>query len=418
MNENELRSLEEKLNKKGIYDVRQIARALNVHSEFPQKPKIIEAIIGYARGEVAPKPHSLRGAPPKSYEHDSELVAEIELLRKSAEDNSVGVSDGSDETSRSAEGVLYADGRLRTAEGGADVSPSLFTRYGLRTGDVIKGSVLAGNDGKSATLFKIISINGLAADGASARRNFSSLTHVYPDKFMPISRANGDILCREIDFFCPLGFGERAFVTGADNSACLEALKSVARGICAGFGGVEVVILLVNARPEDATYFSRAFGGAMIFASTFDKPEGYARVTAVTAFEYAKRVLEQGKDAVVLADGLFGGQIEKEALKKMLYSACNAEEGGSLTVLSTIADDCPYLAEMLAVAGAVARVSENRKTLDVKRSRSDRAGEYLGSDGLSAAENLRANYSGGEIESAFAAYADNAQITEKYKNGR
>lgn len=419
MNEYELRNIEDKLNKKGIYDVRQIARALNVHPEFPQKPKIIEAIIGYARGEVAPTPHSLRGAPPKSYEHDEELVAQIELLRKSSQTNTVGVSDGSTESSVSVEGVLYADGRLCVGPSGeADISPSLFTRYDLRTGDALKGAAMTGTDGKSATVFKIESVNGASPDGARDRRDFSSLTHIYPEIYMPLSLDDDGLLCREIDLFCPIGFGERAFVAGADNSACLEALKTIARRICAVYGDVEAVLLLNNARPEEATYFRRAFGKAAVFASTFDKSDGYARMTAVTAFEYAKRIIERGGNAVVFADGLFGGQIEKELVKKMLYSACYAEEGGSLTVISTITDDCPYRLEMLAFAGVIARVADGSAALDVARSRSDRAAEYLGKDGFAAAAYLRGKFSDGGIEGVFAQYTDNAQIMEAYKNGR
>lgn len=427
MREQMLREIEVNLNKKTIFDVRQIARALNVHSEFPQKPKIIEAILSYAKGETEPQPPSVRGAPPKSDMYDERLVLQIEQCRKvfkseeERPESVLTVNSSERDVSGKISGVLEKlgdDWFVLTASGEVFVANSFLQRYPLKVGDKITGSAIRKND--ALALMVIDEVNGFSPESAEKGRDFSSLTPVYPEKKIVLSRGNNDTACRIIDIFAPLAFGQRAFISAAPNCGKTTLIKKIANAISEN-EEVAVIVLLLNARPEEVTDFKRNINGAELFSATFDALVSYQTRVAEAAFSYAQRLIELGKSAVVLADGLFvtgGGNV-----KKFVGSALNADEGGSLTVICALPENVDDYDGYAATANNIIKLSSELAArrvypaIDAVKCFAGREEFYLSEDELSAANALRRNYGAEEIVKIFKSTADNTEIIKKYKNG-
>lgn len=357
-----LSDIEERLVKKTIHEVRQIARAVGAHSESSQKGKIIETIMSIVRGEITPQSPSKKGAPPKSDNPDLQLVRDINACRQYC----LAVKEGKEEN---------------------------FT-FGV-SADVPSGT----------------------------RRNFSELTHIYPVERLELSTDGSDIALRMIDFFTPVALGQRAFISSGKRTGRTSLLKSIARGISSKYPDIKVVITLLNARPEEVTEFKREFKNAEICCATFDMLSDKQAGTAMFAFESAKRFTEIGGDAVVLADGLFTSGIDNESLKKLLYCACNAEEGGSLTVIAGIEEEITEYADFISTANMIIYLSQELAkerifpSIDVKRSVVGREETILSRDGLAAGRNIREKLTSAEIVKLFENFENNSDILEKYKNG-
>lgn len=423
-----LAEIRENLNKKTIFDVRQIARALNVHSDYPQKPKIIEAILSYAEGIAEPQPPSVRGAPPKSDVYDERLVLQIEKCRslfksggKSESVLTVNDSANADSVSGRASGILEKTDSgwfILTPTGEIFVAESFITRYSLTAGDKITGSFIR-KGGSAPALLLIEEVNGFAPESTQSGRNFSSLTHIYPEKRLILG---GDTACRMIDMFSPLALGQRVFISAAAYSGKTSLVKNIANAICDGYD-ISVVVLLLNARPEEITDFKRNLRGAELYYAAFDVPASYQARVAEAVFSYAKRMVELGRDAVVLADGLFGGYIADETARKYLYGALNADEGGSLTVISALPENASGYTAHIATANNVIKLSSELAArrifpaIDAVKSFAGREETLLNGDELAAANYLRRNLSAEEIVKLFKSVSDNTEIISEYKNG-
>lgn len=349
-----LESIFNRLNNLTIHEVRQVAREVKAHVTSGQKGQIIEAVLSIAKAEVEPAPATNRGAPPKSDKYDEQLVSDVFacreffLAQKSGNTpTKTAVYDGAYEGLLNSdkeycgyldkqEEVYYLYGKERVY-----VSEVLVERHALRLGDKICGKGRKKHPADVAGLYEITSVNGLSTDEAKGRKDFSSLTRIYPEKRVKTYDGT-DISLKILDLFSPVALGQRAFVSAPANCGKTSLLKSIAHGICANYEGLEVIILLVGARPEEITDFKNLNVKSELFYTTFDMSDESHLSCATVAFNYAKRLAELNKNAIILADGLYDN-LPYEELKKLLFFALCAEEGATLTTIATLPDDATAL---------------------------------------------------------------------------
>lgn len=373
---NMLEEIERRLKAKTIHDLRQIARAVGVPRPADgRKERILDYVVQIAAGKIDPAEPAVRGAHPKSLEYDRQLVSdilrcrEISLSSKSASENQpaeILVSSGavSDPLDFTASGLLEkTDGKwfLRVNGCKQDFISDIFVndyfinRYSLREGDLVFGKCKRSSAEELAGLAVVFSVNGIAPDLLSNRLNFETLDPVYPDEQLKIARGSDDLTGRIIDLFSPLGAGQRAVISASRGIGKTAVLKDIALGLQSNYPELKTVILLVDARPEEAADFRRAFSGTDVFISPFDAGAANHVRTARLALEYAKRQTEQNKKVVFLIDGLtklarafnccgklasqYLGNFALESVKKLLAAAKNSEEGASLTLISTMNTD-------------------------------------------------------------------------------
>lgn len=438
----------EKLN---IFELRQVARAVGVHRPADgKKSRVIEAILQIAQGISAPEPQSLRGAPPKSQMYDEQLVADIKTCREYylaliggqqvEEPRLSTVSDSVYEhiegNTHSCSGILDASGKyafLRvngvavTQDSDIFVHESFINRYSLRQGDLICGKCMRKSENEAAGFVELISVNGVSPEEAADRRHFSRLTHIYPATTVKTSIESGDTACRMIDVFSPVALGQRAFISAPFRSGKTTLIKQIAAGISRNYPKIKVILLLLNARPEEVTDFKRLLPDCVLLYTTFDMPaESHALATEL-AFEYAKRQTELGNDTMVFFDGItrlsrsFASQGKAaEEINKLLYCACNAEEGGSLTVISTLATDDALYNEFIGLANMVIALSPELSArrifpaIDARHSFADGDERLLSSEELTAAAHLR-ELPAEEIIKIFRQTKSNEEIILNYK---
>lgn len=235
------------------------------------------------------------------------------------------------------------------------VSIAQIRRFNLRTGDKVSGKTRPLREGeKYAALLYVLSINDLRPDIAAHRRRFESLTPIYPDKRLTLEGGGDDISLRLIDLIAPIGKGQRSMIVAQPKSGKTVLLKNVARAIEKNHPECELMVLLIDERPEEVTDMQRSVNGEVLY-STFDEmPENHIKV-AEMVLERAMRLVEHGRDVVILLDSItrlaraynlviaptgkvLSGGIDPGALykpKKFFGAARNIENGGSLTILAT-----------------------------------------------------------------------------------
>ncbi len=238
------------------------------------------------------------------------------------------------------------------------VSPSQIRRFSLRTGDTVEGQIRSPKDGERYfALLKVNSINFEDPDKARHKVHFDNLTPLYPDKKfkMEIEDPTGkDLTHRIIDLVAPLGKGQRALITAQPRTGKTVILQNIARSITHNHPECYLIVLLIDERPEEVTDMQRSVKGEVI-SSTFDEPASRHVAVAEMVIEKAKRLVEHGRDVVILLDSItrlgrayntvvpssgkvLTGGVDANALqrpKRFFGAARNIEEGGSLTIIST-----------------------------------------------------------------------------------
>ncbi len=236
------------------------------------------------------------------------------------------------------------------------VSPSQIKRFGLRDGDTISGIIRAPkNDERYFALIKVEAVNGAPPEESRRRPNFRELTPLHPDDLLKLEHDPTDVSTRIIDLFCPIGKGQRGLIVSPPKAGKTTLLKEIARGINANHPDVTLFVLLVDERPEEVTDFSRSLKAGEVVAATFDQePRHHTRIAELVT-NRAKRLVEMGKDVVILMDSitrlaraynlsvpssgkLLSGGMDPTALykpKEFFGAARNIEEGGSLTIIAT-----------------------------------------------------------------------------------
>jgi transcription termination factor Rho len=251
-------------------------------------------------------------------------------------------------------GFLRVNGYLPGSED-VYVPLSMIRRMGLRRGDEIEGTVKLPRDSeKYAALSRVDKVNGLEPEEARNRRDFKDLTPLYPLERLRLEHNPTEISTRIMDLMCPIGKGQRGLIVSPPKAGKTTLMKQIANAISDNNPEVYLIILLTDERPEEVTDMQRSTKAHVIY-STFDRPsEEHCQVAELT-IERAKRLVEYGRDVVVLLDGItrlsraynlatpasgkiLSGGVDSSALyppKRFFGAARNLEEGGSLTILAT-----------------------------------------------------------------------------------
>ena len=238
------------------------------------------------------------------------------------------------------------------------ISPSQIRRFNLHTGDMIEGEVRIPKDGERYfALNKLDKINGLPPEDNKHKIMFENLTPLFPKEQMRLERdikTEENITGRVIDIIAPIGRGQRALIVAPPKSGKTVMMQHICHAITANHPEVELLVLLVDERPEEVTEMQRTVRGDVI-ASTFDEPAARHVHVAEMVIERAKRLVELKKDVVILLDSItrlaraynnvvpssgkvLTGGVDANALqrpKRFLGAARNVEEGGSLTIIAT-----------------------------------------------------------------------------------
>ena len=243
-----------------------------------------------------------------------------------------------------------------TGENDIYVSPSQIRRFNLRTGDEVQGKVREAKEGeKFKALLFVEKVNGDNPEKAIGRKNFETLTPIYPNERLHLETNNEkDLSSRLMDIICPIGKGQRGIIVAPPKAGKTTLLKKVAQNISKNHPDIKLIVLLIDERPEEVTDMKRSINGDVIYSTFDEEPQNHAKV-AQMVLERAKRMVEQGKDVVILLDSItrlsraynltinptgrtLSGGLDPGALimpKKFFGAARNIEEGGSLTILAT-----------------------------------------------------------------------------------
>lgn len=251
-------------------------------------------------------------------------------------------------------GFLRCEGYL-PSEHDVYVSASMIRRQGLRKGDMIAGQIRkARPNEKYGALQQVRTINGIAPEVATRRPFFKDLTPVYPDERLVMEHGKQSITSRVIDLAAPIGKGQRGLIVSPPKAGKTTVLKQIAASIAENNPECHLMCLLVDERPEEVTDMQRSVHGEVI-SSTFDMPAENHIAVAEMVIERAKRLVEMGRDVVILLDSItrlaraynlaqpasgriLSGGVDSTALyppKRFLGAARNIEFGGSLTILAS-----------------------------------------------------------------------------------
>src|SRR3977135_2936341 len=238
------------------------------------------------------------------------------------------------------------------------VSPARVRRFGLRTGDTVEGQIRSPKEGERYfALLKVNTINFDQPDKVRHRINFDNLTPLYPERRLKIEvedPTKKDLTTRVIDLIAPLGMGQRALIVAPPRTGKTVMLQNIAHAVAKNHPECYLIVLLIDERPEEVTDMARSVKGEVV-SSTFDEPAVRHVQVAEMVIEKAKRLVEHGRDVVILLDSItrlgrayntvvpssgkvLTGGVDANALqrpKRFFGAARNIEEGGSLTIIAT-----------------------------------------------------------------------------------
>lgn len=235
------------------------------------------------------------------------------------------------------------------------ISASQMTRFGLRNGDKITGTARPPKSGERYYgLMNVRQVNGKDPEEARERPHFPALTPLYPNRQIQLESSPNELSARILDLIAPIGFGQRGLIVAPPKVGKTTILKEIANGIKQNHPDVELIVLLIDERPEEVTDLERSIDGEVVH-STFDQqPQNHVKVSELV-LERARRLVEDKRDVVILMDSItrlaraynlveqpsgrtLSGGIDPAALyrpKRFFGSARNVEEGGSLTIVAT-----------------------------------------------------------------------------------
>ena len=278
-------------------------------------------------------------------------------------DNVIAERKDGEETEQIREGYLEINpdgyGFLRVKNGefnemDAYVSAMKIKQYGLRRGDYVTSLCKKVQEGRPSAVVSVTTINGIESDKVGKRPYFDDLVPIYPDERIRLEVAPREFATRCIDLVSPIGKGQRGIIVSPPKAGKTTLLKMIASSIATNYPDIELKVLLIDERPEEVTDMQRSIKGEVVY-STFDELPEHHTKTAEMLLERAKRLVEMGKDVVILLDSLtrlaraynltipptgrtLSGGIDPGALhspKRFFGSARNIENGGSLTIIAT-----------------------------------------------------------------------------------
>lgn len=372
-------NLDEKdLRRKKLDDLRVIAKAMDVKSITTfRKDELIEEILKRAEKEE-PRERPMEKASVEKIkkldekrdlaegktrlspdgEIDRDKLDMEKLPDKVSEEieqmDNINGAEGILEVHQDGYGFLRSENYL-SGDNDIYISPSQIRRFRLKTGDKVYGITRPPKTAeKYKALLYVKSVNGLEPDTAINRPDFDSLTPIYPKEKIVLETGRSDLSTRLIDLISPIGKGQRGMIVSPPKAGKTTLLKNVANAISENYPEIEIIVLLIDERPEEVTDMKRSVKGDVVY-STFDElPSHHTRVAEIV-LERAKRLVEHGKDVVVLLDNItrltraynltipatgrtLSGGLDPGALhkpKRFYGAARNLEEGGSLTILAT-----------------------------------------------------------------------------------
>jgi len=278
----------------------------------------------------------------------------FKILQAETEKKGYMFSEGILEIMDEGFGFLRTGGYL-PSENDIYISPSQIRRFNLSIGDLVSGQVRPPKEGERYyALLKIEAVNHEDAELSKERIDFENLTPLFPEKMIKLENKSNSISTRIIDIFSPVGKGQRGLIVSPPKAGKTILLEKIANGITINHPEINLMILLVDERPEEVTGMQRSVK-AEVISSTFDQPVTNHIKVAEIVLERAKRLVEQKKDVVILLDSItrlaraynqtiptsgktLSGGLDSSALylpKRFFGAARNIEEGGSLTILAT-----------------------------------------------------------------------------------
>ena len=278
----------------------------------------------------------------------------MRLLQAQAEQQGLLFSGGVLQTMEDGYGFLRKGGFLPSAND-VYVSQSQIRRFGLRTGDYVTGQIRPPKESeKYYGLLRVEAVNGLDPEVAKRRPHFDTLTPIFPRELLNLESDPTNLTQRVINLVAPIGRGQRGLIVSPPKAGKTTVLKHIANGITANYNDIHLMVCLIGERPEEVTDMKRSVK-AEVVSSTFDEPVEDHGLVAEMALERAKRLVEGGRDVVILLDSItrlsraynlivpqsgrtLSGGIDTAALyppKRFFGAARKIEEGGSLTVLAT-----------------------------------------------------------------------------------
>lgn len=235
------------------------------------------------------------------------------------------------------------------------ISSSQIRRFDLRNGDLVAGPARPPKSNERyAGLMQVSLVNGTPVDKVANRDHFPSLTAIYPDQQLKLEYSPHILSNRLIDLVAPIGFGQRGIIVSPPKAGKTTILKEIAKGIRFNYPDTELIVLLIDERPEEVTDIERSVDGEVVY-STFDQlPENHVRIAELVLYR-AMRLVEEGRDVIVLLDSItrlaraynlvvkpsgrtLSGGVDPAAFylpKRFFGAARNVENGGSLTILAT-----------------------------------------------------------------------------------
>ncbi len=335
------------------------------------KQELIDGTIDIIVGRRTPPARSNRGAPAKTDYVDPSVEQEIARALKSAEVHKMiyevaspephetplyeeGIRMGVLEIMPSGYGFLRAKNCQPSADGDVFIPAPLIHNLKLREGDVVSCTTKPSGKNESPAIDKLLSVNGFLSGGYERRALFESFTAKYANERFDLSYGVDDLSLRIIDLFAPIGRGQRGLIIAPPKAGKTTLIKTIARSL-SSFPDVTLIILLIDERPEEVTDIRESVPRAEVIYSTFDElPDHHIRAAQLT-LSRAKRLVEFGKNVVILLDSLtkltraynnvvestgktLTGGLDVGAFaepKRFFGAARNTVEGGSLTILAT-----------------------------------------------------------------------------------
>lgn len=446
----------EELDKLTIFEMREKARKIGVASPTSKgKEELINTFLNIESGKIAPQKQSRRGRRPKSSQGESELrqralednlmaklgaecvfdesefdnfdeieVISAEVIAECRLDKKIGWLD----LHSKGYGFLRIKNEISTALD-AYVPSKLVQKFSLKMGDNIVGFARKSSGDKPCALCYIDSVNGASASESKTRKHFEMLTPVYPNERLVLenrSASKNDCLLRSIDMFAPIGKGQRAIIAVSPKTDTALLIKSLSNNIQKNYPSVELFVLVIDERPEDIAEIKRDSTAEIIFTSFEDSAELHCN-SAEKVIERAKRVVESGRDAVVIVDSitrltraynmnmsqsanLINGCVDQVALvkvKKLLGCARKIENGASLTIIAlagvqsgSFVEDNIYGELRQIVNSEIYLDSANSNMINIQKSFTMRAELLLPAEELKCANAVRAMYEKGNIKNS------------------
>lgn len=272
---------------------------------------------------------------------------------KNNEQNRNNVASGILEIMEDGYGFLRTD-NYQSGTGDIYVPQTQIRRFRLKTGDFIEANTRQHDDERFEALIYVKSVNGDGVDVVLRRKAFEDLTPIYPTERLKLETSSNDYSMRIIDLIAPVGKGQRGIIVAPPKAGKTTLLKNIANSITTNNPDVQLIVLLIDERPEEVTDMQRSIKGDIIYSTFDEEPQNHAKVAEIV-LERAKRLVEHKKDVVILLDSItrlaraynltisptgrtLSGGLDPGALykpKRFFGAARNIEEGGSLTILAT-----------------------------------------------------------------------------------